>query len=212
MDALLTLPQFAAFLAAAVLLTLAPGPDNLMVLSLGMARGRRSGMAFGLGCAIGCLNHTLLAALGVSALIAASPLAFTALKVAGGLYLVWLGVQAIRNARGAAVPAGVAGDRESVGRLFRRGLVANAINPKVILFFLAFLPQFADAARGHVPWQIAQLGLVFTVQGALLFGAIGWFAGSVGERLARNPALGAWLDRVAGGIFVALGAKLLVGR
>lgn len=211
MDALLTLPQFAAFLAAAVLLTLAPGPDNLMVLSLGMARGRRQGMAFGLGCAIGCLNHTLLAALGVSALIAASPIAFTVLKVAGGLYLVWLGFQAIRNARGAVVPVGGAA-HETIGQLFRRGLVANAINPKVILFFLAFLPQFVDAARGHAAWQIAQLGLVFTVQGALLFGAIGWFAGSVGERLARNPALGTWLDRVAGGIFVALGAKLLAGR
>lgn len=211
MDALLTLPQFAAFLAAAVLLTLAPGPDNLMVLSLGMARGRRQGVAFGLGCAIGCLNHTLLAALGVSALIAASPLAFTALRIAGGLYLVWLGVQAIRNARSAVVPADGA-TPESVGRLFRRGLVANAINPKVILFFLAFLPQFVDAARGHAAWQIAQLGLVFTLQGALLFGAIGWFAGSLGERLARNPMLGIWLDRAAGGIFVALGARLLAGR
>ena len=211
MDALLSLPQFAAFLAAAVILTLAPGPDNLMVLSLGMARGRKHGMAFGLGCATGCLNHTALAALGVSALIAASPLAFTALKIAGGLYLLWLGVQAIRNARG-DVPKTAATPDASIGRLFARGLVANAINPKVILFFLAFLPQFVDAARGHVAWQIAQLGLVFTVQGALLFGAIGWFAGSVGERLARNPALGAWLDRVAGGIFVLLGAKLLTGR
>src|SRR5512147_918383 len=99
MDALLTLPQFGGFLVAAILVTLAPGPDNLMVLSLGMARGRKSGVAFGLGCALGCLNHTLLAALGVSALIAASPPAFTALKIAGGLYLVWLGIQAIRTAR-----------------------------------------------------------------------------------------------------------------
>jgi threonine/homoserine/homoserine lactone efflux protein len=212
MDALLTLPQFAAFLAAAVLITLAPGPDNLMVLSLGMARGRRQGVAFGLGCALGCLNHTALAALGVSALIAASPWAFATLKLAGGLYLVWLGVQAIRSARGGDMPPNGAAPDESVGKLFRRGLVANAINPKVILFFLAFLPQFVDAARGHVAWQIVQLGLTFTLQGALLFGAIGWFAGSVGERLARNPALGAWLDRVAGGIFVLIGAKLLASR
>jgi len=84
MDALLTLPQFTAFLVTAILIALAPGPDNLMVLSLGMARGRAQGVAFGLGCALGCLNHTLLAALGVSALIAASPPAFTALKIAGG--------------------------------------------------------------------------------------------------------------------------------
>ena len=212
MDALLTLPQFAAFLAAAVVITLAPGPDNLMVLSLGMARGRRQGVAFGLGAALGCLNHTALAALGVSALIAATPAAFATLKLAGGLYLVWLGVQAVRHARPAgAAPAGAASDA-SAARLFGRGLLANAINPKVILFFLAFLPQFVDAARGHAGWQIAQLGLVFTLETALIFAAIGWFAGNVGERLARKPAIGAWLDRVAGGIFIALGAKLLVGR
>jgi threonine/homoserine/homoserine lactone efflux protein len=211
-DALLSLPQLAAFLAAAVLVTLAPGPDNLMVLSLGMARGRRPGVAFGLGCALGCLNHTALAALGVSALIAASPVAFTTLKIAGGLYLVWLGIQAIRSARPAGAPQTSAVPDESASRLFAKGLVANAINPKVILFFLAFLPQFVDTARGHAGWQIAQLGLVFTLQTAIIFAAIGWFAGHVGERLARNPAIGAWLDRVAGGIFVLLGLRLIAVR
>jgi len=210
MDALLSLPQSAGFLLAALLVTLAPGPDNLLVLSLGMARGRRQGIAFGLGCAAGCLNHTLLAALGISALIAASPAAFAGLKAAGGLYLVWLGYQAIRNARpsGATAPAGTP---ESSGRLFRKGLIANAINPKVVLFFLAFLPQFVDHARADAGWQIAQLGLLFTLQAALVFAGIGWFAGRIGERLARNPHLGLWLDRVAGGVFVLLGARLLGG-
>jgi threonine/homoserine/homoserine lactone efflux protein len=211
-DFLLSLPQFSAFLAVAVLITLAPGPDNLMVLSLGMARGRRAGVAFGLGCALGCLNHTLLAALGVSALIAASPVAFTALKIAGGLYLVWLGVQLIRGARAESQPSRDAAPDDNPQALFVRGLVANAINPKVILFFLAFLPQFVDAPRGHAGWQIAQLGLVFTVETAIIFAAIGWFAGSIGERLARNPAFGAWLDRIAGSIFVALGLRLMVAR
>jgi threonine/homoserine/homoserine lactone efflux protein len=208
-DLLLTLPQLSGFLAVAVLITLAPGPDNLMVLSLGMARGRQAGVAFGLGCALGCINHTLLAALGVSALIAASPVAFTVLKIAGGLYLVWLGIQAIRNARPASVATAL---REPPMRLFAKGLIANAINPKVILFFLAFLPQFVDAARGHAGWQIAQLGLLFTLETVLIFGAIGWFAGSIGERLARHPAIGTWLDRVAGGIFVALGLRLIAAR
>ena len=212
MDALLTLPQAATFLAAALLVALAPGPDNLMVLSLGMARGRKSGVAFGLGCALGCLNHTLLAALGVSAVIAASPAAFTALKVAGGLYLVWLGVQAIRHARPLGAPEVRAVSPDAPGKLFARGLLANAINPKVILFFLAFLPQFVEAARGRVAWQIAQLGVLFTIQAVVVFGAIGYFAGDIGERLARRPAAGAWLDRAAGGIFVALGLRLLVAR
>jgi threonine/homoserine/homoserine lactone efflux protein len=212
MDALLALPQTVAFLAAAILVTLAPGPDNLLVLSLGMARGRRSGVAFGLGCALGCLNHTLLAALGVSALIAASPVAFTALRIAGGLYLIWLGIQAIRHARPTGAPSADATPDESPRRLFAKGLVANAINPKVILFFLAFLPQFVDSTRGHVAWQIAQLGALFTVETMAIFGAIGWFAGNIGERLARRPAAGAWLDRVAGGIFVGLGLRLLSVR
>jgi threonine/homoserine/homoserine lactone efflux protein len=208
-DFLLSLPQLSGFLAVAVLITLAPGPDNLMVLGLGMARGRRAGMMFGLGCALGCLNHTFLAALGVSALIAASPVAFTVLKVIGGLYLIWLGVQAIRNAR----PANVAvATNEPPMKLFIKGLVANAVNPKVILFFLAFLPQFVDTARGHAGWQIVQLGLLFTFETVLIFGAIGWFAGNLGERLARHPAVGTWLDRIAGGIFVALGLRLIVAR
>jgi threonine/homoserine/homoserine lactone efflux protein len=209
MDALLTLSQLSGFLLAASIITVAPGPDNLLVLSLGMARGRRSGVAFGLGCALGCLNHTLLAAVGVSALIAASPRTFTVLKVAGGLYLVYLGIQAIRNARPLTASAADGTPAESPRKLFVKGLVANAMNPKVILFFLAFLPQFVDSSRGHVGWQIAQLGVFFTLQAIVIFGAIGWFAGSVGERVARRPRIGTWLDRAAGGIFVALGLRLL---
>ncbi|HTY04730.1 MAG TPA: LysE family translocator [Rhodocyclaceae bacterium] len=209
---MLTLVQVTGFLAAAILITLAPGPDNLMVLGLGMARGRRAGISFGLGCALGCLSHTTLAALGISALIAASPVAFAVLRVAGGAYLLWLGIQALRSAR--PVAAGAAPDMttESAGRLFVKGVIANAVNPKVILFFLAFLPQFVDAARGRAAWQTAQLGLVFTVQAALIFAAIGWSAGRLGRWLARRPGLGAWLDRIAGGIFVALGLRLIVAR
>jgi threonine/homoserine/homoserine lactone efflux protein len=212
MDALLTLPQLVGFLAAAILVTLAPGPDNLMVLGLGMARGKRAGIAFGLGCAIGCLSHTTLAALGISALIATSDWAFSAFKIVGGGYLLWLGIQALRNARSAGAGNAATMPVQNAGRLFAKGLVANAINPKVILFFLAFLPQFVDSGRGHAAWQTAQLGLVFTLQAALIFGTIGWFAGRLGQWLARRPSIGAWLDRVAGGIFVALGLRLLIAR
>lgn len=203
--------QFFAFLAAAVLITASPGPDNLMVLSVGMARGRRQGVAFGLGCALGCLSHTLLATLGVSALIKASPLAFGALKLAGGMYLVWLGIGALRSRGGARVDGGALAD-ESPRRLFIKGLFANSINPKVVLFFLSFLPQFVVAERGGVSWQTAQLGLVFTAQACLLFGLLGYFSGAVGTWINRHPRAGLWLDRLAGGIFVALGVKLIVAR
>jgi len=202
--------QLLAFLAAALLITASPGPDNLMVLGVGMSQGRRHGMAFGLGCALGCLSHTLLAALGVSALIAASPTAFTALRIAGGLYLVWLGVNALRSRGGGQARA--AADRPSAAQLFRRGLLANAINPKVVLFFLSFLPQFVVPAQGEVALQTAVLGLVFTAQAALLFGALGFFAGGIGQWLQRRPRAGLWLDRVAGAIFVGLGLRLIVAK
>jgi threonine/homoserine/homoserine lactone efflux protein len=207
--------QLLAFLAAALLITAAPGPDNLMVLSVGMARGRRQGVAFGLGCGLGCLSHTLLATLGVSALIAASPLAFGALKICGGLYLVWLGVGALRSGGGAAGQAGagpVAPPAESLRKLFAKGLLANSINPKVVLFFLSFLPQFVLPANGHVGWQTAQLGLLFTAQACLLFGLLGYFAGAIGKWIKRHPRAGLWLDRVAGAIFVALGLRLILAR
>lgn len=203
--------QFFAFLAAAMLITVSPGPDNLMVLGVGIARGRAPGVAFGLGCGFGCLSHTVLATLGVSALIAASPLAFTLLKMGGGVYLVWLGVQALRS-RGGVTMACAQGAGESLRRLFAKGLLANAINPKVVLFFLSFLPQFVIAERGQVGWQTLQLGLVFTLQAALLFGLLGYFSGAVGNWLQRHGRAGLWLDRLAGTIFVGLGVRLITAR
>jgi len=207
---MLTPEQFLGFLAAAILITLSPGPDNMMVLGAGIAKGRARGIAFGLGCALGCLNHTLLAVIGVSALIAASPVAFTALKVVGGLYLIWMGVQALRSKGGAQVAAGV--PDESARQLFFKGLLANAINPKVVLFFLSFLPQFVVASRGDANWQIAWLGLIFTAQAAVIFGLLGYFSGTIGQWLNRTPRAGMWLDRIAGAIFVGLGLRLIVAR
>ena len=203
--------QFLGFLLAAILITASPGPDNLMVLGLGMSKGRKQGMVFGLGCALGCLSHTLLAVLGVSALIAASPVAFTALRVGGGLYLVWLGYNALRSQGGSKTSDGNAAP-QSLRSLFTKGLVANAINPKVVLFFLSLLPQFVIPANGNVPGQMLALGVTFTVQAAILFGLLGYFAGAIGAWLNRKPGAGKWLDRIAGTVFVALGIKLIAAR
>lgn len=208
---MLTTAQTLAFLLAAVLLTATPGPDNLMVLSVGMSKGRRSGIAFGLGCALGCLSHTLLAVIGVGAVLAASPMAFTALKWAGGAYLIWLGIQALRHA-GAVRVAGDAAAPEALHRYFTKGLVANAINPKVVLFFLSFLPQFVDTSRGGMALQLGLLGLLFTAQAAVLFGLLGYFSGSVGAWINRKPHVGQWLDRLAGMVFVGLGVRMIVAR
>ncbi|MBP8195212.1 MAG: LysE family translocator [Azonexus sp.] len=208
---MLSAEQFFGFLLAASVITVAPGPDNMMVLSIGMAKGRLPGIAFGLGCALGCLSHTLLAVLGVSALIAASPEAFTALKVCGGLYLVWLGFNALRSAGGASVGK-ASNDRQSPRKLFLKGIVANAINPKVILFFLSFLPQFIVPGHGSVAAQMAWLGIIFTVQAGVIFGLLGYFSGTVGQWINTSPRLGTAMDRLTGVIFVGLGLRLIVSR
>lgn len=208
---MLSAEQFFGFLLAASVITVAPGPDNMMVLSIGMAKGRLPGIAFGLGCALGCLSHTLLAVLGVSALIAASPEAFTVLKVCGGLYLVWLGFNALRSAGGASVGK-ASDDRQSPRKLFLKGIVANAINPKVILFFLSFLPQFVIPGHGSVAAQMAWLGIIFTLQAGVIFGLLGYFSGTVGQWINTSPRLGTAMDRLTGVIFVGLGLRLIVSR
>jgi threonine/homoserine/homoserine lactone efflux protein len=208
---MLTLEQFLGFLLAALVITASPGPDNLMVLGVGISKGRRQGIAFGLGCALGCLSHTFLAVIGVSALIAASPTAFTVLKICGGLYLMWLGFNALRSPGGAKAGA-VKSEEQSSARLFFKGVFANAINPKVVLFFLSFLPQFVVPSQGNVAWQVAALGVTFTAQAAVLFGLLGYFSGTIGQWLNTRPKAGLILDRLAGGVFVALGIRLLVSR
>jgi len=200
-------PQLLGFLLAALLVTLAPGPDNLAVLSLGMARGRRAGIGFGLGCALGCFTHTLWAVLGLSAVLATSETAYAALKLAGAAYLCWLGWLALRSTGAQFRAAAGAADTTPFATYLRRGFVANAINPKVALFFLAFLPQFVpagDASGG----AFALLGALFALQTVLVFGLLGGFAGAVGGWLQRRAGLGRRLDQATGALFIALGLRL----
>jgi threonine/homoserine/homoserine lactone efflux protein len=208
---MLTFTQFVGFLVAAVLITVSPGPDNLMVLGMGISKGRKQGIIFGLGCALGCLSHTVLAVIGVSAIIAASPIAFTALKIAGGIYLLWLGINALRS-RGGTKVNDVIDDEQILTRLFFKGVLANAINPKVVLFFLSFLPQFVIPSNGNIGWQMAVLGVTFTAQAAVLFGLLGFFSGSIGQWLNTKPTVGVVLDRIAGIVFLGLGLRLILLR
>lgn len=198
----------ASFLAVSLLLTLAPGPDNLMVLAHSMARGRRAGLGIALGCALGCFTHTLWATLGVSTALAASPDLFAALKLAGAAYLAWLGVQALRDAsnRNVTPLGGLA--PEDGWQDIRKGFIANAINPKVALFFLAFLPQFASPEHGDITTQMVVLGIVFALQTTLVFSGIALTAATIGGILTRHGRTGLWLDRIAGIIFIGLAAKL----
>lgn len=201
--------QLWGFLLSAIVLTLTPGPDNLMVLSLGMSKGRRLGMAFGLGCALGCVSHTLLAALGVGALIAASPTAFGGLKMAGALYLFYMAWNAWQSRGVASLPNSNAAAARAMP-WFVKGLLANAINPKVVVFFLALLPQFVQAERGMAAQQMLELGLWFTLQAAVLFVTLGWFAGHIGAWLSQRPQAGGWLDRLAALVMAGLGLRLML--
>ncbi len=202
-----SLDTLLAFLGISILITLAPGPDNLMVVGQSLARGRRAGLAFGLGCASGCLTHIAWATLGVAALVRASAGLFTAFKLAGAAWLLWLGIQALRSGGTLAPAAGT--PPRPWQRDLARGFVANALNPKVGLFFLAFLPQFADPARGSLSLQMLILGLVFAAQTVVIFGGMAFAAGSIGRLLARRPRLGPWLDRLCGLLFIGLAARLV---
>jgi threonine/homoserine/homoserine lactone efflux protein len=199
--------SYFAFIIASLILTATPGPDNLAILSLGLAHGRRAGMGFALGCALGCLTHTIWVTLGVAALVAASDLAFGILKYAGAAYLVYLGINALRS-RGAEIAEG---QPTASSRFVLRGFIANAINPKVALFFFAFLPQFVNP-QGRVSLQMLFFGLSFAVLTLFVFLPLGYFSGRVGAWLRGRPAVARWMDRLAGTLFIGLAIRLALAR
>ena len=204
--------QLVGFLVASVLLTVSPGPDVLATISIGLSRGWRAAVSFGCGCGAGCLLHTGLAAMGAAAALRSSPVAFTLLKMVGGGYLAWLGWGAFRNSfviRPQSGPDNPQPAADIQRRYFARGLLANATNPKVALFFLAFLPQFVRSSQLAGEIQLALLGGLFTVQAILIFAAIGFFSGQIGQILTSLPAVARWLDRLCGLLFLLLAVLML---
>lgn len=198
------------FFIASLLLALAPGPDNLFVLTQAALRGRSAGLAVTLGLCTGLLGHTSAVALGLAALFAASALAFTLLKLCGAAYLLWLAWQAWRASSTTALAA--AEDRLSGWQLYRRGILMNITNPKVSVFFLAFLPQFADPSRGPLTQQLLLLGAIFMVATILIFGGIALLAGMLGTWLTRSPGLQRVLNRMTAVLFVGLALKLALSE
>ena len=192
------------FLTASLLLAAAPGPDNVFVLTQSVLHGRAAGLVVVLGLCTGLVVHSVAVAVGVAAIFQTSAVAFSALKLVGAGYLLYLAWQAFR-ARPASVPAQGEADR---GGLYRRGIVMNVTNPKVSIFFLAFLPQFTDPARGSVTVQVVLLAGLFVLATVLVFGTVALVAGSLGAWLARSDRAQIALNRVAGVVFVALALKL----
>jgi len=197
------------FAGAGLLLNVTPGPDVLYILGRSLSQGRRAGVISALGIGTGCLVHVLAAALGLSALMLALPGAYDAVRYAGAAYLVWLGVKALRSSAGPLQVQAMAA--VSPRRIFWQGALTNALNPKVALFFLAFLPQFAAPERGPLGPQLLLLGAIFTVNGTLVCIGFALAAARLGDWLKRRFGVTRLLDRATGALFIALGLRLALG-
>jgi len=195
------------FVIASALLSIAPGPDNIFVLTQSALYGKKSGVLVTLGLCTGLIFHTTAVAFGVAAIFHTSIVAFTVLKVIGALYLAYLAWQALLASSSSLQSRG--SNLRSSGALYRRGIVMNITNPKVSIFFLAFLPQFVSPDHGHLVSQIFLLGGVFICVALVIFGAIAVLAGALGAWLKNSPKAQVYLNRIAGAVFAGLALKLV---
>ena len=203
--------DFGLFLAAGILLNLTPGPDTAYILGRSIAQGREAGIASALGICVGSIFHTCAAALGLSAILATSAVAFGAIKLLGGAYLIFLGIKMLLDRqRHLNLPSSFS--RRTAAAAFRQGIFTNVLNPKVALFFLAFLPQFIDPASNMKVLAFLTLGLTFVTTGTIWCLILAWFASAFSERLRGSQAVGQWLNRAAGALFIFLGLRLATAK
>ncbi|SAL30342.1 LysE family translocator [Caballeronia humi] len=205
---MLGITGFTLFLVAVFLLNVTPGPDTAYIVGRSVAQGRGAGIVSALGISAGCIVHTLACAFGLTALLAASAAAFTVVKFAGAIYLIYLGVRLIFAKPDADAPAATEQKPKSLRQLFTQGFITNVLNPKVVLFFVSFFPQFVAADSPHKVLAFLALGLVFILMSTVWNGFVAWIAGSVTQRFSGKPGVKRWLDRGVGGAFVGLGIKL----
>ncbi len=208
---MIALETATAFFAASVLLALAPGPDNIFVLTQSAMQGRAAGLVVMLGLCTGLIVHSGAVAFGVAVIFQTSALAFTALKVVGVGYLIYLAWNAYRAAD-EAIPVGEKQPRAAYSKLYGRGIIMNITNPKVSIFFLAFLPQFVDPLRGAVSLQILMLGGLFIFATIVIFGAIAVLAGTLGQWLKQSQRAQNILNKIAGTVFLGLSLKLAITK
>lgn len=204
--------QLLMFIAAGWLLNLTPGPDVLYIVSNALKSGVRAGMVAALGIVSGCFVHVFAAALGVGALLATSATAFTLLKWAGAAYLMWMGVKLLLAKGGGSsiVPAGVSAEVAAVNlwRVYRQGFLTNVLNPKVALFFLAFVPQFIAPGTEDKVTAFLLLGLLFNLNSLPINFGYAWLAGWASRRVGAVQRAMHWMDRAAGLMFIGFGLKL----
>ena len=195
------------FLAAGLALNFTPGPDMLYVAARGASEGRAAGIVSALGIGAGTFVHIALVALGLAALLAAVPLAYAVVRIGGAAYLIYLGVRAFRS-RSALTLQKV--EPASLTVIFRQGVITNVLNPKVALFFLAFLPQFIDPSRGNPALQVVALGLLFDTTGTLVNLGVALGSSRAAASLRRSSRAADVLQKVTGVLFIGLGVRLAV--
>ena len=200
------LESIAAFIVASALLSIAPGPDNIFVLTQSALYGKKSGIFVTLGLCTGLIVHTTAVALGIAAIFQTSVIAFTILKVLGALYLAYLAWQAFRAS--VSTIKSPSSNLRSSGALYCRGIIMNVTNPKVSIFFLAFLPQFASPENGQIAPQIFLLGSIFIFVALVIFSVIALLAGVLGSWFNSSPKAQVYLNRIAGTVFGMLALKL----
>lgn len=198
--------NFSLFVAASWALIIAPGPDMMYVITRGMSQGRKAGLLSALGVTLGILVHTISAAFGLAVLLQTSAMAFLIVKYMGALYLIYLGLKALKS-KSNFTPLKPQQKMDSRS-IFWQGVLSNVLNPKVALFFLAFLPQFVNRDQGFVPLQMLVLGILFALFGIIFLSVLGYFSGGVGNWLSSSPRFAAILRWLTGGIFVGLGIRL----
>ena len=200
------------FLVASMGLTIAPGPDNLFVLAQGISHRRDMALLAAWGMVSGVLIHTTLAALGISAVIYSSQWAFTLLKIAGACYLFYLAIVTFLARNQALNVRDESSNDQTRLSMYRRGFLMNVLNPKVGIFFLAFLPQFVSPESGSSSFQMILLGVIFMAQAFVIFSMIAWFSASIGGLLRRRPFMSKVLSITTSLIFFSLGLKLVLEK
>ena len=200
--------QFTLFSVAALVLIFTPGPDIIYVMTRGMAQGRKAALAAAAGFGLGNLVHTFFVIGGLSAVLMSSARAFQAVKYAGAIYLVYIGIKMFRDETRLTARNDM--PRLPFGTIFRQSIIANVLNPKVAVFFLAFLPQFVDTGRGYVKVQILIFGCTFVILALAGFSLVGICSGSIGNWLYNRPAIGNKMRKAAGCILALLGVRLVI--
>ncbi|HZR75292.1 LysE family translocator [Bradyrhizobium sp.] len=202
--------DFGLFIVSGLLLNIAPGPDTAYIVGRSVQSGWRGGVAATLGISTGCLSHVFAAALGLSALLVASATAFTAVKWAGVAYLCYIGLSMLLSRPHQANETAAAGEggAVSLSRVFWQGALTNVLNPKVAMFFLAFLPQFVDANAPHKPFAFLALGLIFIFNGTLWCLAVAIAAARAARRVQKSTSAITWINRGLGALFIYLGARI----